>query len=132
VVATIRALQRHGPILQILVLTATYDERLIAGAMTAEAAGHVLRPGGMEELLGAIRSAQAGRLVDWEATPGSEQRQLFQISSRQDGVTCQWLRRWSCAAEPRLRCKTDVKCHGRLYYSCPVRAAAFKLAAGRS
>ncbi len=69
-VATIRALQHHDPIPQVLVLTASYDERLITEALEAGAAGYVLKQGRMEELLGAIQAVQAGRRVGREATPG--------------------------------------------------------------
>jgi DNA-binding NarL/FixJ family response regulator len=65
-VATIRALQRQDPIPQVVVLTASYDARLIAEALAAGAAGYVLKEGVMDQLIAAIRAALDGRWVGRE------------------------------------------------------------------
>jgi DNA-binding NarL/FixJ family response regulator len=43
----------------VLVLTASYDERLILEALAAGASGYVLKGGSVDELVAAIQSAQA-------------------------------------------------------------------------
>lgn len=58
-VATTRALQRHDPAPQVLVLTAFYDERLIPEVLAAGASGYVLKDGSVEEFIAAIRSTHA-------------------------------------------------------------------------
>jgi two-component system, NarL family, response regulator LiaR len=58
-VATIQALQRQAPVPRVLVLTASYDERLIPEALAAGASGYVLKGGSVDELVAAIQSAQA-------------------------------------------------------------------------
>ena len=60
-VATIRALQQQDPVPQVLVLTASYHERLIAEALAAGASGYVLKEGVMDQLVAAIRAARDGR-----------------------------------------------------------------------
>jgi DNA-binding NarL/FixJ family response regulator len=68
-VATIRALQHHDPVPRVLVLTASYHERLIAEALAAGAAGYVLKDGVMDQLVAAIRAARDGRRDEREAAP---------------------------------------------------------------
>ena len=58
-VATTRALQRRDPVPGVLVLTASYDERLIPAVLAAGASGYMLKGGGVEELVAAIRCAHA-------------------------------------------------------------------------
>jgi two-component system, NarL family, response regulator LiaR len=69
-VATIRALQRQDPVPQVLVLTASYDKRLISEAVAAGAAGYVLKEGVMDQLVATIRAAWDGRQAAREASPG--------------------------------------------------------------
>jgi len=58
-VASIRALQRRTPMPRVLVLTASYDERLIQEALAAGASGYVLKDVGMAQLIAAIRATRA-------------------------------------------------------------------------
>ena len=55
--ATTWALQGQVPVPRVVVLTASYDERLIPDALAAGASGYVLKGGSVEELVAAIRSA---------------------------------------------------------------------------
>ena len=55
--ATTWALQGQVPVPRVVVLTASYDERLIPDALAAGASGYVLKGGTVEELVAAIRSA---------------------------------------------------------------------------
>jgi DNA-binding NarL/FixJ family response regulator len=56
-VETIRALQRQAPLPKVLVLTASYNEQLIAEALAAGARDYVLKQGKIDEILTAIRAA---------------------------------------------------------------------------
>jgi two-component system, NarL family, response regulator LiaR len=60
-VATIRALQRHDPVPHVLVLTAVYDERLIAEALAAGASGYLLKDFLTAELIAAIHAVHVRR-----------------------------------------------------------------------
>ena len=55
--ATTWALQGQVPVPRVVVLTASYDERLIPDALAAGASGYVLKGCSVEELVAAIRSA---------------------------------------------------------------------------
>jgi DNA-binding NarL/FixJ family response regulator len=57
--ATTWALRDQAPVPQVVVLTASYDERLISEALAAGASGYVLKGGSVDELIASIRDAHA-------------------------------------------------------------------------
>jgi DNA-binding NarL/FixJ family response regulator len=57
--ATTWALQDQAPAPRVVVLTASYDERLISEALAAGASGYVLKGGSVDELIASIRDAHA-------------------------------------------------------------------------